>query len=88
MSAAINIQRNPSFSKLNPDDICYFKSMLGDKNVVQDEDRLSAANVDWMRKYKGSSQLLLLPRNTEDVSVLKYIEFMLTIHHDCLLISM
>ncbi|KAG1347473.1 D-2-hydroxyglutarate dehydrogenase, mitochondrial [Cocos nucifera] len=67
-SAAINIQRNPSFSKLNSDDICYFKSMLGDKNVVQDEDRLSAANVDWMRKYKGSSQLLLLPRNTEEVS--------------------
>ncbi|XP_010932808.1 probable D-2-hydroxyglutarate dehydrogenase, mitochondrial isoform X2 [Elaeis guineensis] len=67
-SAAINIQRSPSFSKLNSDDIGYFKSMLGDKNVVQDEDRLSAANVDWMRKYKGSSQLLLLPRNTEEVS--------------------
>lgn len=67
-SAAINIQRNPSFSKLNSDDICHFKNILGDKNVVQDEDRLLAANEDWMRKYRGSSQLLLLPRNTEEVS--------------------
>ncbi|WOK99398.1 putative D-2-hydroxyglutarate dehydrogenase, mitochondrial [Canna indica] len=67
-SSAINIPRNPSFAKLNSDDISYFRSIIGDKNVIEDEDRLSAANVDWMGKYKGSSQLLLLPKSSEEVS--------------------
>jgi D-2-hydroxyglutarate dehydrogenase len=66
-SVAETIQREPSFSMLNSDDISYFKGILGEKNVIQDEDRLSFANTDWMRKYKGSSKLLLLPRSTEEV---------------------
>ncbi|KAB1201941.1 D-2-hydroxyglutarate dehydrogenase, mitochondrial [Morella rubra] len=72
-SLATKIQRNPSFSALNFDDVNYFKSILGEKNVIQDADKLLSANTDWLRKYKGSSQLLLLPRSTEEVSqVLKY----------------
>jgi hypothetical protein len=66
-SVAETIQRETSFSKLNSDDISYFKGILGEKNVIQDEDRLAFANTDWMRKYKGSSKLLLLPRSTEEV---------------------
>ncbi|KAG9451727.1 hypothetical protein H6P81_004631 [Aristolochia fimbriata] len=70
---ARKIQRNPSYAAIMPDDIHYFKEILGEKNVIQDEDKLSAANMDWMQKYKGSSQLLLQPRNTEEVSqILKY----------------
>lgn len=61
------VQRNPSFSRLNSDDIDFFRSILGEKNVVQDEDRLLDANTDWMRKYRGSSKLLLQPRSTEEV---------------------
>uniref|UniRef100_A0A2N9GQR8 D-2-hydroxyglutarate dehydrogenase n=1 Tax=Fagus sylvatica TaxID=28930 RepID=A0A2N9GQR8_FAGSY len=72
-SLASKIQRNPSFSTLNSDDINYFKSILGEKNVIEDEDTLLSANTDWMRKYKGSSKLLLQPRSTQEVSqVLKY----------------
>ncbi|XP_020587130.1 probable D-2-hydroxyglutarate dehydrogenase, mitochondrial isoform X2 [Phalaenopsis equestris] len=72
-SGATHTKRNPSFSIINPDDILYFKEILGEKNVIQDEDRLLTANVDWLRKYRGSSQLLLLPRNTEEVSkILNY----------------
>ncbi|XP_042494676.1 D-2-hydroxyglutarate dehydrogenase, mitochondrial [Macadamia integrifolia] len=72
-SVAARVQRNPSFSTINSDDIAYFKEILGEKNVIQDEDRLLAANEDWQRKYKGSSKLLLQPRNTEEVSqILKY----------------
>ncbi|XP_023552171.1 probable D-2-hydroxyglutarate dehydrogenase, mitochondrial isoform X2 [Cucurbita pepo subsp. pepo] len=67
------VQRNPSFSRLNSDDIDFFRSILGEKNVVQDEDRLLDANTDWLRKYRGSSKLLLQPRSTEEVSqILKY----------------
>ncbi|XP_021908112.1 D-2-hydroxyglutarate dehydrogenase, mitochondrial [Carica papaya] len=72
-SVATEIQRKPSFSTLNSDDISYFKEILGEKNVIQDEDRLQAANTDWMQKYRGSSKLLLQPRSTEEVSqILKY----------------
>ncbi|XP_022985346.1 D-2-hydroxyglutarate dehydrogenase, mitochondrial [Cucurbita maxima] len=67
------VQRNPSFSRLNSDDIDFFRSILGEKNVIQDEDRLLDANTDWLRKYRGSSKLLLQPRSTEEVSqILKY----------------
>ncbi|KAM3370192.1 hypothetical protein ACQJBY_017840 [Aegilops geniculata] len=72
-SAAEPIQRNPDYSVLNSDDVSYFKSILGDNGVVQDKDRVAVANVDWMGKYKGSSQLLLLPKSTNEVSkVLAY----------------
>ncbi|KAB5547582.1 hypothetical protein DKX38_010988 [Salix brachista] len=72
-SLATKVERNPSFSSLNSDDLSYFKGVLGEKNVVQDEDRLETANIDWMHKYKGFSKLLLLPRNTEEVSkILEY----------------
>ncbi|KAK7832015.1 d-2-hydroxyglutarate dehydrogenase [Quercus suber] len=53
--ATAMIQRNPAFSTLNSDDINYFKGILGDKNVIEDEDTLLFANTDWMRKYKGST---------------------------------
>ncbi|KAF9619357.1 hypothetical protein IFM89_006544 [Coptis chinensis] len=62
------IERNPAFSSINTEDIKHFKEILGDKNVIQDEDRLATANVDWMRKYKGSSKLLLQPKSTQEVS--------------------
>lgn len=67
-SAATKIQRNPIFSTINSEDINYFRDVLGEKNVIQDEDRLSAANMDWMRKYRGSSKLLLQPRSSEEVT--------------------
>ncbi|WCJ43516.1 D-2-hydroxyglutarate dehydrogenase mitochondrial [Euphorbia peplus] len=71
--ATTTIQRNPSFSSLNCDDIAHFKGILGDNNVVQDDTRLESVNTDWMHKYKGSSTLLLLPRTTHQVSqILKY----------------
>ncbi|GFY87950.1 FAD-linked oxidases family protein [Actinidia rufa] len=66
-------ERNPVFSTINADDIAQFKEILGEKYVIQDEERLLAANTDWMRKYKGSSKLLLQPRSTAEVSqILKY----------------
>lgn len=66
-SVATTVQRNPSFSSINPDDISYFKTILGDRGVVQDELALDSANTDWMHKYKGSSKLMLQPKTTEEV---------------------
>jgi D-2-hydroxyglutarate dehydrogenase len=66
-TAATHVQRNLAYSMLDSDDVSYFKSILGDNGVVQDEDRVAVANVDWMGKYKGASQLLLLPKSTTEV---------------------
>lgn len=67
------VQRSPRFSELNDDDVRYFEEILGKKNVIQDENKLSVANIDWMHKYKGSSKLILQPCNTDQVSqILKY----------------
>lgn len=72
-SVSRSLQRNPSFASINADDIAYFKEILGEKNVILDEERLLDANTDWMRKYRGSSKLLLQPRSTEEVShILKH----------------
>ncbi|KAL9269920.1 D-2-hydroxyglutarate dehydrogenase, mitochondrial-like protein, partial [Drosera capensis] len=72
-SGAAAMKRNPAFSEINEDDVLFFKSVLGENNVVEDEDRLEAANTDWMRKYKGSSRLMLQPRTTDEVSqILNY----------------
>lgn len=72
-SAHVKVERSLQFSSITLDDIAYFKEILGEKNVIQDEDRLLAANADWMNKYKGSSNLLLQPRTTDEVSkILKY----------------
>lgn len=66
-SLAGKVERNSRFSSLNDEDVRYFEGILGNKNVIQDEERLAAANTDWMNKYKGSSKLLLMPRTTEEV---------------------
>lgn len=67
------IRRNPKFSTINSDDISHFKEILGERGVVEDEDTLNTANVDWMQKYKGASKLMLKPGSTEEVSqILKH----------------
>lgn len=63
------IERSSTFSEINSKDISYFKSILGEHNVILDPDRLEPANWDWMHKYKGSSKLMLIPRNTEEVTL-------------------
>lgn len=59
------------FKKLTEADLAHFRSIL-DPNHVQTLD-LDGYNEDWMRKYKGQSQLLLKPKLTQQVSeILKY----------------
>lgn len=71
------------FSSVNSEDIIHFKSILGEKYVIEDEDKLDDANTDWMRKYKGSSKLMLQPRTTEEVCVLMFFEKYIDTHLQC-----
>lgn len=66
------VKRSSKFKKLDKDDISFFKSVLPANAVLTDEDA-EAFNVDWMRKFRGQSKVVLKPRSAEDVSkILKY----------------
>ena len=67
--SAAKFPRNSAFSEITSEDIKHFEDILGEKNAIQDEDRLSTANSDWMKKYVGSSKLLLTPGSTEEVPI-------------------
>lgn len=65
---ADKVKWNPEFKKLDDEDIKYFTSVLNNVNdIITDEQDLLFYNEDWMRKYKGQSQLVLKPRTTEQV---------------------
>ncbi|KAK6464647.1 hypothetical protein DFJ63DRAFT_317942 [Scheffersomyces coipomensis] len=69
---ADKVQRDERFKALDAEDIQYFKSILND-SIIENEDDLLFYNEDWMRKYRGQSKLLLKPKTTEQVSqILKY----------------
>jgi hypothetical protein len=63
--------RDASFGTVHADDISFFKSILGgDSGVVTDPDAVAPHNQDWMRKYTGSSTVVVKPRSSEQVSQL------------------
>ncbi|KAK2763203.1 hypothetical protein FQN54_009839 [Arachnomyces sp. PD_36] len=73
------LKRNPDFAKLTDKHVKYFQELLGSQSAVIDgvtsdaTDDLEPFNSDWMRKYRGRTQLVLKPQNAEEVSkVLKY----------------
>jgi FAD/FMN-containing dehydrogenase len=73
------IKRHSRFNKLTEEHVHYFKELLGTDSAIIDgvtkdaTDDIAPFNGDWMRKYKGQSQLVLKPGSTEEVSkVLKY----------------
>ncbi|KAJ8329386.1 D-lactate ferricytochrome c oxidoreductase [Batrachochytrium dendrobatidis] len=71
-----SIKRNPAFKTLDSNDIAAFKKILPDETSVvdgTDPDALLPFNQDWMRKFRGQSQLVLKPKTSHQVSqLLKY----------------
>eukprot|EP00741_Cyanophora_paradoxa_P016537 tig00020927_g15967.t1 len=65
-----NRPRDAKFAKLTAEDIEYFKKNLSPGCVIQDEHELEGFNTDWMKKYKGSSRLVLRPKTTQEVSTI------------------
>lgn len=58
------------YNALGGKDLSFFERVLGDKGVVTDEEILDIHNTDWTKKYKGSSQVMLKPQTTADVSAI------------------
>ncbi|CAG8468071.1 9692_t:CDS:10 [Ambispora leptoticha] len=71
-------KRNPNFKELSTGDIDFFKSILSPSGILLDDngkntDDLLPYNIDWMRKYRGKSRLVVKPKSTEEVAaILKY----------------
>lgn len=74
-----SIKRDSRFKEITSEDVKFFKDVLGADNAIIDgfnqdaTSDLEAYNADWMRKYRGQTQLVLKPDSTEQVSkILKY----------------
>ncbi|KAL4128273.1 hypothetical protein PRIC2_007265 [Phytophthora ramorum] len=67
--------RNPAHASWTDEDKSYFQKLLKPESVLTDADDTEAFTVDWLKKYKASSnhQMVLKPKTTEQVSaILKY----------------
>ncbi|KAI8064596.1 FAD linked oxidase [Gongronella butleri] len=61
-----HLQRG-GYKQLHQDDVAYFTRVLGQDQVSTDTD---AQNIDFFNLYRGSSQLCLFPKTTEQVSAI------------------
>uniref|UniRef100_A0A7N8Y577 D-2-hydroxyglutarate dehydrogenase, mitochondrial n=1 Tax=Mastacembelus armatus TaxID=205130 RepID=A0A7N8Y577_9TELE len=60
------------FSRVTQEDLAFFKKILPGRTIT-DPDLLESSNVDWLKSVKGSSEVMLRPQTTEDVSqILSY----------------
>lgn len=60
------------FSRITEEDLAFFRKILPGR-AVTDPDLLESSNVDWLKSVRGSSEVLLRPQTTEEVSqILKY----------------
>ncbi|XP_045905626.1 D-2-hydroxyglutarate dehydrogenase, mitochondrial [Micropterus dolomieu] len=60
------------FSRITPEDLATFRKILPGRTIT-DPDLLESSNVDWLKSVRGSSEVLLRPQTTEEVSqILKY----------------
>ncbi|KAI5799196.1 hypothetical protein DFH27DRAFT_559958 [Peziza echinospora] len=72
-----NIKRDSKFGQVTEADITFFKSILSSPNAVLStlpsaptatQEDLEPFNADWMRKYRGHTQIVLKPKTTAEVS--------------------
>ncbi|XP_031703887.1 D-2-hydroxyglutarate dehydrogenase, mitochondrial [Anarrhichthys ocellatus] len=60
------------FSRITGEDLAFFRKILPGR-AITDPDLLESCNVDWLKSVRGSSDVLLRPQTTEEVSqILKY----------------
>ncbi|KAM6916836.1 D-2-hydroxyglutarate dehydrogenase, mitochondrial isoform 1-T1 [Lycodopsis pacificus] len=60
------------FSRITGEDLAFFRKILPGR-AITDPDLLESCNVDWLKSVRGSSEVLLRPQTTEEVSqILKY----------------
>lgn len=58
------------FATITTADLKYFESILSADRCITDPNDIELRNIDYFSKYRGSSQLLLKPKTTEEVSAI------------------
>ena len=73
------MKRDPRFSRVTSEHIQHFKKILGKDSAIIDgvsqdaSEDIEPHNSDWMRKYRGYTQLVLKPGSTDEVGqILRY----------------
>uniref|UniRef100_I3IY65 D-2-hydroxyglutarate dehydrogenase, mitochondrial n=1 Tax=Oreochromis niloticus TaxID=8128 RepID=I3IY65_ORENI len=60
------------FCRVTEEDLAFFRKILPGRTIV-DPDLVEPSNVDWLKSVRGSSEVLLRPQTTEEVSqILSY----------------
>ncbi|KAI8084787.1 uncharacterized protein BX664DRAFT_300287 [Halteromyces radiatus] len=62
--------RHPQFKKQTQQDLNYFESIVGRQGYINGKEEMVPYNTDWMNKFRGQSQLVLMPRTTQQVSAI------------------
>lgn len=62
--------RRGDYAALSDNDLATFERILEPHRVITDKDELVGFNTDWMRSYRGQAQVVLRPKNTDEVSAL------------------
>ena len=66
------VERGP-YAKISNEHVAFFNELLGRSRVIVDPDECESYNIDFSRIVRGKSNLVLKPKNTNEVSsVLKY----------------
>ncbi|KAG5190927.1 FAD-binding domain-containing protein [Tribonema minus] len=71
MAVARNLPREDGafgFTSATAEDIDVFRSIVGEEGLVTDAEDLVPYNTDWMKKWSGSSRVVVLPKTTVQVS--------------------
>lgn len=62
-----------NYSSLENSDISYFREILSNEGILIDMEAVNRRNIDYGKKFRGQSKLVLKPKSTEEVSlVLSY----------------
>ncbi|CAB3989332.1 D-2-hydroxyglutarate dehydrogenase, mitochondrial [Paramuricea clavata] len=62
-----DLKRGP-YSEVTNDDLAKFSSILDPHRVVQDPEEIAPRNMDWMKSLRGTSNVLLKPKTTQEIS--------------------
>jgi hypothetical protein len=66
-------RRMHSTSGLGQAHVQALRTVVGEEGIVHESEALEPYNVDWLKKYRGRSTLVVRPKNTQEVSqVLSY----------------
>lgn len=67
------LHRSPHYAALTDKDISFFERLLPDGRAITNPDDCLSYNIDWIKTCQGQSQLVLRPKNVNEVqAILRY----------------